>query len=94
MKENSKITEIINDAGFVGYGEDTGTYTIPVEEFKYKMLKFVDIIVAEAALIAGLAEFKGEKDIGAKILDNFENPQPDAVTAKVLIDLINSGGIK
>ena len=44
---NERIRELMLEVGFVGYGEDLGSYNIPVPAFNSRMEKFAELIVAE-----------------------------------------------
>ena len=59
---NERIIELADQAGFV-YNFD------PVTWLKYE--KFAELIVKDCALVAGLMEYEGRKNIGAAILDKF-----------------------
>lgn len=37
------------EVGFVGYGEDLGSYNIPVPAFNSRMEKFAELIIRECA---------------------------------------------
>ena len=46
---NERIRELMLEVGFVGYGEDLGSYNIPVPAFNSRMEKFAELIVRECA---------------------------------------------
>lgn len=44
---NQRIRQLTKQAGFVGYGEDSGAYNIPASAFESRMEKFAELIVEE-----------------------------------------------
>ena len=60
---NERIRELAEQAG-LEYNFDPMLWL--------KQEKFAELIVKECALIAGLMEHEGRKNIGATILDRFE----------------------
>lgn len=74
---NERIAQFILDAGFVHYGEDMGSYNIPVPAFKQRMEMFAELIIKECCLVAGPEDsytdewFKAKVDSIAKIKKNF-----------------------
>ena len=48
---NERIRELMLEVGFVGYGEDLGSYNIPVPAFNSRMEKFAELIVRECVKV-------------------------------------------
>ena len=74
-KMNERIKEIAKEAGYYLYDltethECKTVETDSTDEW-ITLEKFAELIVKECALIAGLMEHEGRKNIGAQILDNF-----------------------
>jgi hypothetical protein len=44
---NERIRALLEEAGFVGYGEESGAYNIPAPAFEGRMEKFAELIVKE-----------------------------------------------
>lgn len=44
---NQRIRELAEQAGIMGYGEESGTYSIPVKAFQSRMETFTQLIVQE-----------------------------------------------
>ena len=66
---NERINQFILDAGFVHYGEDMGSYNIPVPAFKQRMEKFAELIVKEC--INALDEVDGSIHHSECLLEHF-----------------------
>ena len=49
---NERIRELMLEVGFVGYGEDLGSYNIPVPAFNSRMERFAELIVRECGNVA------------------------------------------
>ena len=65
---NERIRELMLEVGFVGYGEDLGSYNIPVPAFNSRMEKFTELIVRECI------DYCGEnlsKTVGAALKIHF-----------------------
>ena len=50
---NERIRELMLEVGFVGYGEDLGSYNIPVPAFNSRMEKFAESIILECVACCG-----------------------------------------
>jgi hypothetical protein len=46
---NERIRKMILEVGFVGYGEDTGSYNISVTAFDSRIERFAELIILECA---------------------------------------------
>jgi len=46
---NERIKDLLEEAGFVSYGEDTGFYTIPAPAFLSRIDRLAELIVGECA---------------------------------------------
>jgi hypothetical protein len=46
---NERIKDLLEEAGFVSYGEDTGFYNIPAPAFLSRIDRFAELIVKECA---------------------------------------------
>ena len=44
---NQRLKALIEEVGFVGYGEDTGFYNVPVPAFLSRMDSFAELIIEE-----------------------------------------------
>jgi len=44
---NQRLKALIEEVGFVGYGEDAGFYNVPVPAFISRMDRFAELIVRE-----------------------------------------------
>ena len=44
---NERIKDLLEEAGFVSYGEDTGFYTIPAPAFLSRIDRLAELIVRE-----------------------------------------------
>ena len=69
---NERIKELMKQADY------------PAPELALRAHKLAELIVVECATIAGLMEFKGHKNIGARILDRFEIPVSNIEAAESL----------
>jgi hypothetical protein len=49
---NERIKDLLEEAGFVSYGEDTGFYNIPAPAFLSRIDRLAELIVKECAGIA------------------------------------------
>jgi len=54
---NERIKDLLEEAGFVSYGEDTGFYTIPAPAFLSRIDRLAELIVEECLYIV-----EGEDD--------------------------------
>ena len=70
---NERIRELLLEVGFVGYGEDLGSYNIPVPAFNSRMEKFAELIVQECSqFVEDKFDFCGDELIIAEqILKHF-----------------------
>ena len=70
---NERIRELMLEVGFVGYGEDLGSYNIPVPAFNSRMEKFAELIVRECSqFVEDKFDFCGDELIIAEqILKHF-----------------------
>jgi len=69
---NERIKELILEAGFVGYGEDLGSYNIPAPAFNSRMEKFAELIVKECADVArGWTDIYVVEDNAPRQIDEF-----------------------
>jgi hypothetical protein len=57
---NERIKDLLEEAGFVSYGEDTGFYNIPAPAFLSRIDRFAKLIVEECLYIV-----EGEDDSSA-----------------------------
>jgi hypothetical protein len=48
---NERIKDLLEEAGFVSYGEDTGFYNIPAPAFLSRIDRFAELIVKECIKI-------------------------------------------
>ena len=80
---NEKIKQLAEQVGAVqnvlAMGRHDGVLFTETE-----LERFVELIVQECALIAGLMEYEGRKGIGAQILDRFEIPVSNIEAAESL----------
>jgi len=49
---NQRLKSLIEEVGFVGYGEDAGFYNVPVPAFLSRMDRFAELIIQECARVA------------------------------------------
>ena len=49
---NQRLKALVEEVGFVGYGEDTGFYKVPIPAFLNRMDRFAELIVQECARVA------------------------------------------
>jgi hypothetical protein len=47
---NERIKDLLEEAGFVSYGEDTGFYNIPAPAFLSRIDRFAELIVRECGV--------------------------------------------
>ena len=47
---NERIKDLLEEAGFVSYGEDTGFYNIPAPAFLSRIDRFAEMIVRECGV--------------------------------------------
>ena len=67
---NERLREILEDAEVIFDNPDAHVPLALVSMEDFKLI--TEMIVKECALIAGLMEHEGRKNIGAQILSNFE----------------------
>ena len=44
---NQRLKSLLEEVGFVGYGEDAGFYKVPVPAFLNRMDRFTELIIQE-----------------------------------------------
>jgi hypothetical protein len=66
---NERIKELAEQAGFMGYGEESGTYSIPVKAFESRMETVAELIVRECARVA--SDYDGAHYVGTAIENHF-----------------------
>ena len=47
MMNNQRLKSLIEEVGFVGYGEDAGFYIVPVPAFLSRMDRLAELIIRE-----------------------------------------------
>jgi hypothetical protein len=47
---NERIKDLLEEAGFVSYGEDTGFYTIPAPAFLSRIDRLAELIIKECGV--------------------------------------------
>ena len=79
---NDRMKEILEEAEVIF---DNPHAHVPLALVSMEDFKLItELIVVECATIAGLMEFKGHKNIGARILDRFEIPVSSIEAAESL----------
>ena len=68
---NERIRELMLEVGFVGYGEDLGSYNIPVPAFNSRMEKFAELIVRECIRLCDQVDLVGADDCIDNIKEHF-----------------------
>jgi hypothetical protein len=68
---NERIKELAEQAGFMGYGEESGTYSIPVKAFESRMETVAELIVRECAENFAKVWYEQGLDIRGAELDKF-----------------------
>lgn len=71
---NEKIKGLAEQAGFMLWQNESWNPGDVIDwsaRYDKELKAFSDLIVSECALIAGLMEYEGRKNIGANILDAF-----------------------
>jgi hypothetical protein len=66
-----KYKELAEQAGFMGYGEESGTYSIPVKAFESRMETLAELIVRECAENFAKVWYEQGLDIRGAELDKF-----------------------
>jgi hypothetical protein len=76
---NERIKDLLEEAGLVSYGEDTGFYNIPAPAFLRRIDRLAELIVKECVklqyknvVVGGVSDYnRGRRELAEEILKHF-----------------------
>jgi hypothetical protein len=76
---NERIKDLLEEAGLVSYGEDTGFYNIPAPAFLSRIDRLAELIVKECVklqyknvVVGGVSDYnRGRRELAEEILKHF-----------------------